>query len=163
MISQAIGQFMKGKKIQELLAVSPADKVSDAVALMSKRGAGSVLIKGEGGAVGGIFTERDLVTRVVDKGLDPKATPVSKVMSPDVRRVASSATVEETLRLMLLHGHRHLLVADGAKVEGLVSIRDLMAWMVLPEEPIAHEGRPGVIKARAEEAIRTVQETGRKK
>ena len=61
---------------------------------------------------------------------------------------------------MLLHGHRHLLVADGAQVVGLVSIRDLMSWMVLPEEPIAHEGRPGVIRARAEEAVRTVQKAG---
>jgi CBS domain-containing protein len=78
-------------------------------------------------------------------------------MSPDVRRVSPSATVEEALRLMLLHGHRHLLVAEGAKVEGLVSIRDLMGWMVLPDAPIAHEGRPGVIRARAEEAARTVQ------
>jgi CBS-domain-containing membrane protein len=77
-------------------------------------------------------------------------------MSPDVRRVSPSATVEEALRLMLLHGHRHLLVAEGDKVDGLVSIRDLMSWMVLPEEPIAHEGRPGVIRARAEEAARTV-------
>jgi CBS domain-containing protein len=161
MIAQSIGHFMKGKKIQELLSVPAAATVLDAVGLMSRKGAGSVVVKDAAGGVGGIFTERDLVCRVVEKGLDQKSTPVSRVMSPDVRRVPSSSTVEETLRLMLLHGHRHLLVADGAKVEGLVSIRDLMSWMVLPDEPIAHEGRPGVIRARAEEAVRTVQQAGR--
>jgi CBS domain-containing protein len=157
MIEQSIGHFMKGKKTQQLLSVLPTDAVQQAVAMMSRHGAGSVVIKEKDGTVDGIFTERDLLTRVVEKGLDPKATRVSTVMSPDVRRVAPTATVEEALRLMLLHGHRHLLVAEGTKVDGLVSIRDLMSWMVLPEEPIAHEGRPGVIRARAEEAARTVQ------
>jgi CBS domain-containing protein len=157
MIEQSVGHFMKGKTIQQLLSVLPTDAVSVAVKLMSSHGAGSVVIKEKDGTVDGIFTERDLLTRVVEKGLDPKTTQVIKVMSPDVRRVSPSATVEEALRLMLLHGHRHLLVAEGGKVDGLVSIRDLMSWMVLPDEPIAHEGRPGVIRARAEEAARTVQ------
>ena len=77
-------------------------------------------------------------------------------MSSEVRRVASSATVEEALRLMVVHGHRHLLVEDGTKVQGLVSIRDLMSWVVLPDESIASEGRVGVIKARAAEAIESL-------
>jgi CBS-domain-containing membrane protein len=78
-------------------------------------------------------------------------------MSPNVRRIASSVTVEEALRLMVVHNHRHLLVEDGQEVQGLVSIRDLMSWVVLPDKPIAYEGRVGVIKARASDAIESLQ------
>jgi len=55
-----------------------------------------------------------------------------------------------------VHNHRHLLVEDGTQVQGLVSIRDLMSWIVLPDKPIASEGRVGVIKARAEDAIQAL-------
>jgi CBS domain-containing protein len=81
-------------------------------------------------------------------------------MSPNVRKVAPGATIEEALRLMVVHGYRHLLVEEGGKVMGLVSIRDLMAALVLPDEPVAHEGRVGVIKARAEETVRSIKGMG---
>ena len=87
-------------------------------------------------------------------------TPTALVMSREVRRVASSSTVEEGLRLMVVHGHRHLLVEEDGKVRGLVSIRDLMSWIVLPENPIAHEGRVGVIRARTSDAIRAFRSGG---
>jgi CBS domain-containing protein len=74
-------------------------------------------------------------------------------MSPNVRQVKASATIEEALRLMVVHGYRHLLVERDGAVVGLISIRDLMCALVLPDAPIAHEGRVGVIRARAEETI----------
>ena len=157
MIEQTVAMVVGGKEIQELVSVAPAAKVSEAVALMSSRGIGAVVIRGAGGSVDGIFTERDLVKRVVHEGRDPKATPMSAVMSGSVRRVATSATVEEALRLMVVHGHRHLLVEDAGKVLGLISIRDLMRWMVLPDQPIASEGRVGVIRARAEQATQSIK------
>jgi signal-transduction protein with cAMP-binding, CBS, and nucleotidyltransferase domain len=95
--------------------------------------------------------------RVLNEGRDPKTTPVTAVMSPEVRRIASSVTVEEALRLMVVHNHRHLLVADGKVVQGVVSIRDLMEWVVLPDKSIASEGRVGVIKARTADAIESLQ------
>jgi hypothetical protein len=57
---------------------------------------------------------------------------------------------------MVVHGHRHILIKDGAAF-GLVSIRDLMQWLILPEEPVAHEGRVGVIRARTAETIGAVK------
>jgi CBS domain-containing protein len=73
-----------------------------------------------------------------------------------VRQVEADATVDEVLRLMVVHGHRHILVSDAGG-HGLVSIRDLMQWLILPEEPIAHEGRVGVIRARTADAIDAVK------
>jgi predicted transcriptional regulator len=94
--------------------------------------------------------------RVVAERRDPAATKVSEVMSPNVRQVDADATVEEVLRLMVVHGHRHILIKDGPAF-GLVSIRDLMQWLILPDEPVAHEGRVGVIRARAAETIEAVK------
>jgi CBS domain-containing protein len=157
MITQPVGAVLKGKENRDLLTVPATAMVAEAVALMSKRSAGSVVIKDAKGAVEGIFTERDLMKRVVDEGRDAKSTPIGAVMSCTVRRVPSTASVEEALRLMVQHGYRHLLVEDESTVLGLVSIRDLMSWIVLPDKPIAHEGRPGVVKARTEEAIRSLK------
>ena len=157
MLTQTVGSIIKGKDIQELFAVAASAMVSEAVALMSRKGIGAIIVRSPGGPVEGILTERDLMRRVLDEGRDPKTTPMSAVMSREVRRVASTATIEEALRLMVVHGHRHLLVDEGAKLLGLVSIRDLMTWIVLPDEPVAHEGRVGVIRARTQEAIRSLK------
>jgi len=156
MITETVGNILKRKEIQELLAVPASASVADAVALMSSKGIGAIIVRTSGGAVEGIVTERDLMRRVLNEGRDAKTTAVAAVMSPEVRRVASTVTVEEALRLMVVHNHRHLLVEDGTQVQGLVSIRDLMSWIVLPDKPIASEGRVGVIKARAEDAIQAL-------
>jgi len=89
-----------------------------------------VLIKTEDGLVGGIFTERDVLVRVVSAGLDPKATPISLVMTRDVRFVTPGTTVEAALSLMHLNRHRHLLVIDGPRVYGLISIGDLVRLLI---------------------------------
>jgi CBS domain-containing protein len=157
MIGKTIGSVLSSKEIQGLVAVQSNAMVSEAVTAMCQRGVGAVLVREAGGNVEGIFTERDVVRRVVDERRDPHATPMSDVMSRNVRHVAASASIEEALRLMIVHRYRHLLVEDSGEVKGLVSIRDLMYWMVLPDEPIAYEGRVGVIRARIDDAERTIQ------
>ncbi len=156
MILKPVAEVLHGKKIQELLAVTKDATVAQAVRLMVESGVGAVLVRDGKATVDGIFTERDVMRRVVNEGLDT-ATPVGAVMSRDVRRVPSTATVEEALRLMIEYRHRHVLVEDEDGPKGLLSIRDLMSFIVLPDEPIAHEGRGGVIRARAEDAIRSIQ------
>jgi CBS domain-containing protein len=160
MITQTIGDIVRDKQRQGLVSVTASAKVGEAVAAMSRQQVGAVVVRGDNGEVEGIFTERDVVCRVADEGRDPKLTPIAEVMSRQVRHVDPSTTVDEALRLMLLHRHRHLLVMEGSRVDGLVSIRDLMYAMVRPDEPIAHEGRPGVIRARAEDALRAIQDPG---
>jgi CBS domain-containing protein len=115
-----------------------------------------VIVRGASSPIGGIFTERDVLCRVVAEGRDPARTRVSEVMSPNVRELGADATVDEVLRLMIVHGHRHILIKDGAGY-GLVSIRDLMQWLILPEKPIAPEGRVGVIRARTADTIDAVK------
>jgi CBS domain-containing protein len=97
---------------------------------MAEHQIGAVLAMTEDGLVGGIFTERDLLMRVVRPGLNPRDTPLSLVMTRDVRFVSPGTTVEAAMALMHMQRHRHLLVIDGPKVYGLVSMRDLVYQLV---------------------------------
>jgi CBS domain-containing protein len=157
MTNQPIRDVLSGKPIQALITVTPDASVADAVRVMKQRGVGAVVVRSSGTAVDGIFTERDVMCRVVDERRDAAQTPVSAVMSPNVRQVDADATVEEVLRLMVVHNHRHILVQDGPSAYGLVSIRDLMQFLILPDEPIAAEGRAGVLRARTSDAVETVK------
>ena len=158
MIDRPVGDILAGKASPNLLSVAATATVSEAVALMDEKGLGSVLVRDAAGAMAGIFTERDLMRRVVRQGRDPKTTPMSAVMTPEVRKVPSTETIVEVLRLMIEHGYRHMLVADGGKPVGVVSIRDLMRWLILPDAPIAHEGRRGEIRTRALDAVETLKQ-----
>lgn len=119
-----------GKDRDELITVPAGATVAEAVAVMVKHRIGAVLIRNEDGLIDGIFTERDVLTRVVHAGRDPKTTPISLVMTRDVRFVSPGTTVEAALSLMTVNRHRHLLVIDGPRVYGLISIGDLVREMI---------------------------------
>jgi CBS domain-containing protein len=108
----------------------PADAtVMDAVRYMAIRRIGAVLV-GRDGKLEGIFSERDLLVRVVAKGLDPGRTPLGRAMTPNPRTVAPDQTANEALEVMHSGGFRHLPVVDGAgKVVGIVALRDLNAMV----------------------------------
>jgi CBS domain-containing protein len=104
--------------------------VSEALAVMAHNRVGALLVMNEDALVSGIFTERDLLVRVVNAGRDPKNTPISLVMTRDLRFVTPGTTVEAALSLMHVNRHRHLLVIDGPRVHGLVSIGDLVREII---------------------------------
>ena len=156
MIGKSVGSIVSDKQIQGLIAVPASAMVSEAVSKMSEKGVGAILITNPQNTVDGIFTERDLMIRVVNAGRDARTTAIGTVMSSQVRRVEGATSIEDALSLMVVHGYRHLLVEDGGRIKGIVSIRDLMASMVIPDAPIAHEGRVGVTRARAEAALQVV-------
>lgn len=156
MIGKTVGSIVSDKQVQELISVPGSAMVSEAVARMSDKGVGAILIKNSPDTVDGIFTERDLMTRVVNAGRDAGTTAIGTVMSAEVRRVEGWTSLEDALSVMVVHGYRHLLVEDGSKIKGIVSIRDLMASMVIPDTPMAHEGRAQVTRGLAEAALRVV-------
>jgi CBS domain-containing protein len=121
---------VRDKGSDELITVPASASVADAVALMAEREIGAVLIMNEDGLVAGIFTERDVLTRIVKPGRDPKSTPISMVMTRDVSFVTPGTTIEAALSLMYVKRFRHLLVIDGPKVHGLLSLRDLAYQLI---------------------------------
>jgi IMP dehydrogenase len=127
---ESVEAVVRSKASDELVSVEASATVAEAVAVMAERRVGSVLIMTEDHLVAGIFTERDLLVRVVHEGRDARTTPMSLVMTRDIRFVTPGTTVDAALSLMHVKRHRHLLVIDGPKVYGLVSMGDLVRQLI---------------------------------
>ena len=130
MAAMTVAELVQDRRSDELISLPASASVADAVAVMAEREVGAVLVMTDDGLVAGIFSERDLLVRVVAAGRDPKATPLSLVMTRDVKFVTPGTSSEAALALMHLHRFRHLLVIDGPRVHGLVSMRDLVVQMI---------------------------------
>jgi IMP dehydrogenase len=116
-------------KGRDVLAVRLGDTVLQAANLMNERNIGGVVVV-DGEALVGIFTERDVLRRVVATGLDPATTQVAAVMSAPVLTCPPEMTVDECAGLMTARGVRHLPVKDATGLIGIVTIRDLLAHKV---------------------------------
>jgi CBS domain-containing protein len=117
------------------VVAGPEETAQAAAARMTEEACGSVLVC-DGDRLRGIFTERDLMTRVVGRGLDPRTTRLEQVMTRDPDRIEGTATAREALRRMDELGCRHLPVVEDGRVLGVVSLRDLpieTVAEVLPE------------------------------
>jgi CBS domain-containing protein len=102
----------------------PDDTVQAAAARMAEHCCGSILVC-DGGRLRGIFTERDLLARVVAAGRDPARTPLAEVMTPNPNTIGAAEPVAEAVRRMDEGCYRHLPVLEGGRVVGVVSLRDV--------------------------------------
>ncbi len=117
-------------------AVEPGSSVLHAVEVMAEEGVGAVAVS-EAGELRGIFTERDVMLRVVLKTLRPQDTKVSEVMTSPVETISEETTAEEALNHMLDRHLRHLPIVDAnRKLLGMISLRSLLEHMV---EDLSHE------------------------
>ncbi|MFB3826381.1 MAG: CBS domain-containing protein [Bryobacteraceae bacterium] len=110
---------------REIYAVEDTQPVAEVLRRMADLRVGAILVL-RGAELRGVFSERDLMVRVVLAGLDPATTPVSQVMSTELATVDESATVEQAMELMKANNCRHLPVMRGPAVAGFLSMRDLM-------------------------------------
>jgi CBS domain-containing protein len=130
MMQPTVEAVVRDRGSDELISVPASATVAEAIDVMASRDVGAVLALTEDGLVAGVFSERDLLVRVINAGRDPKTTPLSMVMTRDVRFVSPGTTTEAALALMHVHGFRHLLVIDGPRIHGLISMRDLVYQMI---------------------------------
>lgn len=110
-------------------AVPVSATVEDAVRLMNRHKVGSVVVMDDD-RLTGIFTERDVLYRVVAAGLAPASTPVSEVMTPNPKTITPEMSIQDTLQLISEQRCRHLPVMDGGRMVGLVSQGDITRWLV---------------------------------
>jgi CBS domain-containing protein len=108
---------------QKLLQMAGTATVREAAREMRAQGVGAVLVTRDG-RLDGIFTERDMVNRVVAAGRDPDTTTLSEVMTRQPDTIAPDASAIEALRRMNDGGFRHLPVVDRGRLVGIVSRRD---------------------------------------
>ncbi len=108
-----------------LFYVEEGDSVATVVRRMAELSVGAIMVMG-GGELRGVFSERDLMRRVVLEGRDPERTAVHQVMTTSVATIEDSATVEQAMEAMQTHGCRHLPVMSGGAVAGFLSMRDVI-------------------------------------
>jgi CBS domain-containing protein len=117
-----IAELIEG---QTLTVLSSDSNVREAAQTMSERNIGAAAVVDDG-RLAGIFSERDLMSRVVAKGLDPAGTTVGLVMSKELVVASSNEDVDSALQKMQAIRARHLPVVDDGKLVGMISIRDLL-------------------------------------
>jgi len=107
--------------------------VAEAVREMNEKGVGALLVM-DGRKPAGIFTERDVLRRIVDADRDPAMTRVAEVMTRQLIAIAPDAHVEDAMSLMTERRFRHLPVMEDGELVGMLSSGDLLRWMTLHQE-----------------------------
>jgi CBS domain-containing protein len=119
-------------------SISPEAIVFDAIQLMADKNVGALLVV-EGDKLVVILSERDYTRKVALKGKSSKQTAVREILSGHVIHVQPTHTIEECMRLMTDHRVRHLPVLDGEKIVGVVSIGDLVNWIISAQTTQIHQ------------------------
>ena len=121
------------KKGSAVVTLPAGATVVEAARLMTERGIGCILVT-EGGAPAGVFTERDVLRRVVAAGRDPESTALHEVMTTPIVTCSPDTPLDECAAVMTGRRIRHLPVMVGAELSGVVSSGDVMAFRVAEQE-----------------------------
>jgi CBS domain-containing protein len=120
-----------------LYSLPPDASVYQAIELMSAKSIGAVLVISAGDLVG-FISERDYARKVILKGKSSRETEIREIMSCPVITVTPDDTVDECMRIMTGNRIRHLPVMENRKVIGIISIGDLVKWIITAQEELIH-------------------------
>ena len=136
-ISGAVGTILK-RKGGEVWSVGPEQTVYEAVEMMADKGVGALLVISDG-KLAGIISERDYARKVILQGRSSRTTVIREIMTSPVISVSPKDAVDECMALMTRNRIRHLPIMENERVIGIVSIGDLVKWLVSEqEETIEH-------------------------
>jgi CBS domain-containing protein len=121
------------QKGQAIWSISPEASVFDAIESMSERHVGALVVLSAGQLIG-IITERDYARKVILKGRQSRETKVREIMSAPVLYVTPEQTIGDCMHLMTSRQIRHLPVLEGDSVAGIVSIGDIVNWLVTAQD-----------------------------
>jgi CBS domain-containing protein len=132
--------------VRKPLVLSRFHSVTDAIRAMQSEHRGVVVVTEDGtlhAKVVGIFTERDVLFRIVDQGRNPATLPLAEVMTPDPESLRDDQTIADVLRMMSVGGFRHVPIVDGdGRPVHVVSVRDVVEFLVeaFPQEVLNRGG-----------------------
>jgi CBS domain-containing protein len=136
-LSDTVASLLKDKG-NTVWSISPDQSVYEAIEKMADKHAGALLVI-EDGALVGIISERDYARKVILMGRSSKNTPVKEIMTSALVCVSPSHTLDECMSLMTTHRIRHLPVMKDQQVLGVVSIGDVVKWIIsAQQETIRH-------------------------
>ena len=121
------------QKDQNVWSVSPDACVYDAIEIMAEKYVGALLVVSEANLVG-VVSERDYARKVILQGKSSKQTQVKEIMTTPAIFVTPEHTVEDSMRIMTAKHIRHLPVVEDGKILGVVSIGDLVKWMISAQQ-----------------------------
>ena len=128
-IDDTIGLVLKGKSQNRILSILPGQTVFEALEMMAQYDIGALLVCADDHLLG-VLSERDYARKCALLGHTSKETRVEDIMTSPALSVTLRHTVDECLALMTEHHFRHLPVVERDKVVGLVSIGDLVKWVI---------------------------------
>ena len=132
-----IGEILN-QKGANIWSIVPEATVFEAIQLMADKNVGALLVIDKGRLVG-ILSERDYTRKVALRGKSSKQTAVKEILSGQIIHVTPTHTVEECMRLMTDHRVRHLPVLDKDRILGVVSIGDLVNWIISAQSTTIHQ------------------------
>jgi CBS domain-containing protein len=128
-MTDTIDKVLKHKSFNKVLALDPEQTVFEALQTMEEYDVGCLIVCSEGRLVG-IFSERDYARKGILRGHMSRETRVSEVMTSPVMYVTPEHTVDDCMNLMTERHFRHLPVIEKDKVIGMVSIGDMVKWVI---------------------------------
>jgi CBS domain-containing protein len=127
--SGKVSSILARQKASTVWRIDPNAMVFNAIQLMDEKNVGALPVL-EHGKLVGIISERDYTRKVILKGRASKDTPVSDIMTRQVLTVNSSSSITECMRIMTERHVRHLPVLDGTSLVGILSVGDVLNWIV---------------------------------
>ena len=125
-------------KGREIYSIDPEASVYEALETMAGRRVGALLVMSDG-RLAGLVSERDYARKVILKGKSSRDTSVREIMTAPPVTVTPAETVDECMRLMTEHRIRHLPIVENEWVLGIVSIGDLVNWIISAQEQAIHQ------------------------